>query len=344
MNFPNIINNRLLPAPKQGGFAMDDYWIWCGSVIKANGKYHMFASRWPRSLGEFGSHWLFSCEVVRAESDTPEGSYMFAEIVLPRRERKYFDGMNTTNPYILSWNGKYYLYYIGTTYAGPIPQSEAEIPQGRFTEVWNQKRIGLAVSDSIYGPWVRSDEPLLLPRDFTHWDCTITSNPAVTILPDGTTYMIYKSRTYFNSPLMLGVAKAPSPAGPFVRISDEPIFNFDDPDLHVEDPFLWYQDGLFHMLVKDDRKNNSKGLCNQWGAGVYARSKDCIHWDFSDEQPAYSRNVLWDDGSTTLQPNTERPFLLRDESGYPTHLYLATGDGDEPYHLDRTYNMCIPLK
>jgi hypothetical protein len=29
---------RLLPAPINGGFRMEDYWIWCGSVIKADGK------------------------------------------------------------------------------------------------------------------------------------------------------------------------------------------------------------------------------------------------------------------------------------------------------------------
>ena len=30
----NPINNRLLPAVKQGGFCRDDLFIWCGSVIK----------------------------------------------------------------------------------------------------------------------------------------------------------------------------------------------------------------------------------------------------------------------------------------------------------------------
>ncbi len=43
--------DRILPAPVGGGFVMEDYWIWCGSVIKGEeGQYHMFASRWPRSL------------------------------------------------------------------------------------------------------------------------------------------------------------------------------------------------------------------------------------------------------------------------------------------------------
>jgi hypothetical protein len=44
----NEFKERLLPAPLDGGFKMDGYWVWCGSVIKGeDGKYHMFASRWP---------------------------------------------------------------------------------------------------------------------------------------------------------------------------------------------------------------------------------------------------------------------------------------------------------
>ena len=43
---PRAFIDRLLPAPVGRGFAMKDYWIWDGSVIKGeDGKYHMFGSR-----------------------------------------------------------------------------------------------------------------------------------------------------------------------------------------------------------------------------------------------------------------------------------------------------------
>jgi hypothetical protein len=35
--------DSLMPAPKHGGFAMDDYILWCSSVIKVGDTYHMFA-------------------------------------------------------------------------------------------------------------------------------------------------------------------------------------------------------------------------------------------------------------------------------------------------------------
>lgn len=89
----NPYQNALLPAPVGGGYSDPDYWIWCGSVVQGeDGAYHMFASRWPKDLG-FGANWLFNCEIVRASSKNPEGPYTFQEVVLGRRGRTFFDGM-----------------------------------------------------------------------------------------------------------------------------------------------------------------------------------------------------------------------------------------------------------
>jgi hypothetical protein len=78
---------------------MDDYWIWDPSVIKAeDGRYHMFASRWPKEIG-FGK-WVTNSEIVRAVSHKPEGPYTFAEVVLPPRGKQWFDGLTTHNPRI----------------------------------------------------------------------------------------------------------------------------------------------------------------------------------------------------------------------------------------------------
>lgn len=336
----NPFKNKLLPALKNGGFKMEDKMIWCGSVVKGeDNRYHMFASMWDKSLG-FGANWLYNCKIVRASSDKACGPYNFEEIVLDRRGREYFDGLNVHNPYIQKYDGKYYLYYMGTSFGGEIPCNDQS--RERFIEVWNNKRIGLAVADSVFGPWKRCDKPILMPRDYRFWDCTITTNPAVTILEDGTTYMLYKSRTYANATLQIGVAKADKPDGKFKRISNDPIFRFDNPSLHVEDPFLWHQDGLFHLVIKDDFKDNSGGITGEWGAGLYATSEDCINWTIDNDPKVYSRKVKWDDGSVTTQPNLERPFLLI-EDGKPTHFFFATGEGEGPYRLSHSYNICIPL-
>ncbi len=324
---------------------LEDYYVWDCSVILADGQYHMFSSRWRKELG-FGWNWIFNSEIIHSVSDTPNGPYQFKNVVLSRRGSEYFDGMNTHNTCIKYYNGKYYLYYMGTTYGGEIPESDDPY-FGQFAlETWNRKRIGVAVAEDINGPFVRRDTPLLEPRDCSYWDCTITTNPSVAILPNGTTYMIYKSRTAVGKALQLGVAIADRPDGEFRRLCDHPILEFSDPDFHIEDPFLWYdaERKKFCLIAKDDSKNPNRSITGEWGAGFYAESDDCIHFELAEEPKVYSRNLLWQDGTKSVMGNLERPSLLFDKNGKPTHLFCAGGNGPEPYHFeDNTCIVCIGL-
>lgn len=325
---------------------IDDYYVWDCSVIKAKGKYHMFSSRWKREYG-FGC-WLFHSEIIHSVADEPEGPYVFKNVVLPRRGREYFDGMNTHNTCIKEYNGKYYLYYMGTTYGGDIPEddTQTDLFKNYSLETWNRKRIGLAVADDIDGEFKRLDEPLLLPRDCSKWDCTCTTNPSVVIRPDGKTYMIYKSRRAVGMPLQLGIAVADKPDGKFERLMDEPILQMEDKNKHVEDPFLWYdaKRDKFCMIAKDDPKNGSSGITGEWGAGFYAESDDCINFIIGNAPKVYSRKVGWADGRTTIQGNLERPSLLFDENGTPTHIFCATGEADKSYEFKNgTAIICMKL-
>lgn len=326
--FPYQVGNATLALTDK------DHYLWDCSVIYAEGKYHMFSSHWNKAWG-FGWNWVYNSEIIHSISDKPEGPYQFYRVVLPRRGRQYFDGMNTHNTCIRYYDGKYYLYYMGTTYGGDIPEG-VDPPAERNIEVWNRKRIGLAVADSIYGEFVRRDTPILEPRDCSHWDCTVTTNPAVAILPDGTTYMVYKSRHAAGATLQLGVAVADKPDGEFKRLSDNPILCSDDPDLHIEDPFLWYDESRkkFCVLVKDDCKNGSLGYTGEWGSGFYAESDDCIHFTIPENPKVYSRQVTWADGTKTQQGNMERPWLLMDENGKPDYLFCASGKGSVPYSFE----------
>ncbi len=323
-----------------------DYYVWDCSVIYADGQYHMFSSRWKKELG-FGWNWVFNSEIIHSVSDKPQGPYQFKNVVLSRRGREYFDGMNTHNTCIKYYNGRYYLYYMGTTYGGEVPTADDPCFSQYALETWNRKRIGVAVAEDIGGPFVRRNTPLLEPRDCNHWDCTITTNPSVAILPDGTTYMIYKSRTAVGKALQLGVAIADRPDGEFRRLCDQSILQFSDPDFHVEDPFLWYDTTRkkFCLIAKDDSKNASCGITGEWGAGFYAESDDCIHFELAQKPKVYSRNLLWEDGTKSIMGNLERPSLLFDEKGIPTHLFCAGGNGPDPYCFeDNTCVVCIGLE
>jgi hypothetical protein len=329
--------SKLLPAPIGGGFSMDDYWVWCGSVIQGeDGKYHMFASRWPKTLN-FVPHWVSNSEVVRAVSDTPEGPYTFEEVVLPPRGVEYWDGRMTHNPTIHRCGDTYLLYYTGTTYAGDAPSMEDGMRSPKAMEARANQRIGLATAKSVRGPWIRQDRPILEPRP-GEWDGLMTTNPAPCVLPDGSVLLVYKSTANQSDLLRQGVAKADHYEGPYVRLRNEPIFNFDATGDHVEDAYVWYANGKYELIMKDMRG----GICGEKYAGIHATSDNGLDWIVSDPALAYSRTIQWDDGSITIASAFERPQLLI-QDGQPTHLFAATCNGPT-YGSGRTWNMVIPLR
>ena len=184
---------------------MEGYWVWCGSVIRGeDGRYHMFASRWPRALS-FSPHWLTHSEIVRAVADTPAGPYRFEEVVLPSRGEQFWDGRATHNPTIHKWRDTYLLYYIGITYSGeaPTPQRPLKPSDPLRLVARASQRIGLATSKSVRGPWTRAGSPVLEPRP-GKWDALMTTNPAPCVSPDGEVLLIYKSTAHQKDLLRMG--------------------------------------------------------------------------------------------------------------------------------------------
>jgi len=331
--------SKLLPAPIAGGFRMDGYWVWGMSVIRDDeGKYHGYASRWPKSM-PFTPNWTTNSEIVHCTSDRPEGPYTFSDVVFESR-KGFWDEKMTHNPTIHRLGDMYLLYYIGTTYDFEIP-TEAITREMQQLARGNQ-RIGLATSTSPYGPWKRKDEPILEVRP-DEWDAFFTSNPAVCIKADGSVLLMYKSTKDKNGLLKLGLAGAPSYDGPYERISNEPIFQFkkDHANEHVEDPYMWYNGEYFELIMKD----MNGGITGEKGGGIHATSADGINWTIDKNPRSYAKKVLWSDGTFIEQAAFERPQLLI-ENGRPTHLFAATGANSEGayWKFEDTWNMCIPLK
>ena len=128
---------------------------------------------------------------------------------------------------------------------------------------------------------------------------------------------------------------------------EDPILQMDDEDKHIEDPFIWYDEkrSKFCLIAKDDCKNGSLGITGEWGSGFYAESDDCIHFEIAENPKVYSRTVRWSNGKERTQCNLERPSLLFNEAGEPTHIFCASGDGDQPYDFQgRTYVVCMKLE
>jgi hypothetical protein len=153
-----------MPAPRLGGFAMEGWWVWCGSTARGrDGRCHMFAARWPQALKFLPAYQSYS-EIVRAVADTPAGPYTFAEVVLGDRGAGHWNGRMTHNPVIVRWGNRYAMFYIGTTFDGPKPSAEQLETGPAFYPWYRQIRIGMATSPDVVGPWERQDRPILEAR------------------------------------------------------------------------------------------------------------------------------------------------------------------------------------
>lgn len=338
--------SRLRPAPKGGGFSLDDYWVWCSSVTQGDdGRFHMFAARWPRKY-PFYHGYLAASEIVRASSDTPVGPYRFEEVVLPVRGQDYWDGRMTHNPYILKYGNEYLLFYIGATYSGDIPDRARmdalrSRPGGNGeTFPWYSSiRIGVARSQSVFGPWKRPPLPTF-DIDPKGWDNTVVTNPSPCISPDGRILLYYRS-----AGAKLGLAIAPDPDNSFDRFAERPVL---DPGegLRIEDPCIFWLNDHYEMVCKD----LTGDITGEFHAAAHLISPDGMEWQAAPHIKAWSRTILWDDGTTTTQGSIERPFILF-QSGAPSYLFAATADGPGPhegrpghYFAENTWNMVIPLR
>jgi hypothetical protein len=134
------LHSLVQPVPLSAKFANDSSYIWGASLVKSetDGKYHLFYSRWPRSLGM--QAWVTHSEIAHAVSDSPFGTYRFSDVALAPRGRLFWDGAVTHNPTVHFFEGKYYLYYMGTTGDPSVAD--------QYWEHRNNQRIGVAEAES----------------------------------------------------------------------------------------------------------------------------------------------------------------------------------------------------
>ncbi|MCU7550630.1 glycoside hydrolase family protein [Chitinophagaceae bacterium LB-8] len=262
LNDESSFAKRLHPVGR--ALEMEGYYVWCNSPIEGDdGKIHVFFSRWDDKKGMSG--WINGSEIAHAVADKPEGPYQFVETVLAPRPG-YFDATTCHNPLIKKVDGKYCLFYMGNS-------------NGKT----NTKRIGLATSDSLYGPWKRPDKPLLEAGPEGAWDDHCTTNPAFIKHPNGQYWLYYKSwntKEYetqtgpIRGNRKYGLAIAENLEGPYVKYEGNPVIDFSGKgqNRQFEDAFVWREKGKFKMIARD------MGVYNH-EVGLIMDSKDGKHWN-----------------------------------------------------------------
>jgi hypothetical protein len=287
---------------------MEGYFVWCGSLIRADGKFHMFASRWPKETG-FPEGYRRHSEIVRAVSDSPEGPYKFQEVVLKGRGGDWWDGRMCHNPKIYKTGGVFVLYYNATDLSNRLLHGKNPYRQ-----------VGYAVADSVHGPWRRLDESLPIGED--------NNNPAPCFHKDGSVLLIYR-----DWDLRMHIAKADSYKGPYKVVARD-FFK----EGRLEDPDLHFDTGLYNMVMED---NQSK-ITGHERYGGHLVSEDGINWRRHEHPCAYSHDIVFDDGTRIRAERRERPELFNANAdvkgnGPPTHL--ASG----VLYKGETWNVVQPI-
>lgn len=324
---------------KTAVFKNDTMSIWGASLVKGeDGLYHLFYSRWPKKMGW---EWVTHSEIAHAVAKSPFGPFKFKDVALPARGAQYWDGLCTHNPTVHEFNGKYYLYYMGNTGDGKLKS----VP-GKESINWihrNNQRIGVAVADDPNGPWKRFDKPVLdiTPGDSLAPDALCTTNPSVCQMTDGRILMVYKAvgkkfPLPQGGPVVHMVAIADKPTGPFKK-SPNPVFLEKGVRFPAEDPYIWYQDGKYHAIVKHIKNENKERKFFL----VQYESYDGIDWQKAKNFRITDRTVTWEDGRTQQFTHLERPQVFI-ENGRPIALLCAADTLDEQ-HVRQSFNVQIPL-
>lgn len=213
-------------------------------------------------------------------------------------------------------DGTYVIHHIGCgTPNGGVPPctdcskgtTGASCQHPGETVACSGNTTNLLFSKSLDGPWQQLNAPIVragsgIPPSMGKYG---VDNPSPIMFPNGSVLML--GRDDWNS---VGRIVAPGWRGPYTLqslVGPAPYT--------VEDPFL-YRDprGAFHALFHGGPQGGGYS-----GAGAHAFSTDGGHWTFS-ASPAYSTAVNTSDGRQHAHSRRERPHLLFDGEGWPTHL------------------------
>jgi hypothetical protein len=345
-------------TPRPHIFADSDWFIWGGTpVLGEDGQYHLFYDRWPRSNARLMRGWLYVSQIAHATAADPEGPYTFRDVALVAPDdavAERWDAVNVHNAYCVrladpdSGKLRYYLYFIAT-------RDRNTMRDDWFDHIVNQ-RIGVAVADSPEGPWIRHREPVCVPQAPL---LSYVVNPGVTRLPDGRYLMLLKGRerdTVRNGDMggyLQGWALADKPTGPFIV---QPTLLFPSTIL-AEDPCVFVCNGRLYAAVKDWKGQLSGTPGIGWLSGELG-ADGSIKWTVPTDAVLCPRSLTWSDGTTTTLHAIERPFILQDAAGRPTHLFAAAAAHDpfvgsiitpqDPVPpipaANLPFNICIPLE
>ena len=324
---------------------------WGGSVVQAEdggggGRTYVMAAAEMEGGCTLGQ-WQTNSQVALATAQTPLGPYRKVGVAV---------GPWSHNPQLVRGaDGTWLIFTLGNGTAGPkgppvmcngdgdgsdaVSQQKAGVSADRFDAEAPTPALGAAAAaaaaaaadganitvgfvihyaSSLNGsaPW--QPWPVTL-SDFRAQDNMDNWNPAPVVLPDGRVrLMIHTDPAPWAGET---IYEAPHWKGPYRRLTGDVMAYC---SRCQEDPFMWvdargHWHALLHKMFDDGGDAPSADPVPSPGwAGGHIYSRDGISW--SRQQRAYSTNVTLETGEVLLTARRERPKLVFDADGRPTHL------------------------
>jgi hypothetical protein len=297
------------------GVAIEEtnYTIWGASPIYAEGKFHLFAARWPEA--NVDPAWRKSSEIAHYVADKPEGPFRFKEVVLRGTGRTGdWDAFAPHNPEIQRFGDTFALCYIANSdfHQPPHPLNQ---------------QIGMVVSSSVNGPWKKVGKDGLIlgpspdPRHFSHGKQVV--NPALLKVGDKF-HLYFKTTGKVRGMTVYGLAIADHLTGPY-RMLDEPLTSN---GVTIEDGSAFQWDSKVCLLTTD----NHGAVTGVRGGGALWVSDDGIHFKPEWTQIGFDLIPRYFAGCDLGRakkiyggdPKFERPKVLCLD-GKPAWLYAPSG-------------------
>lgn len=313
---------------------------WGGSVIKGeDGKYYMATAEMANGCG-LGS-WTTNSQVAMAVASTPEGPYVKQQVVVPPWSH---------NPQIVrAIDGTFLIFTLGngtshgqmkhcskSGHLAAAPEHYTSTEEEAAREVRGRgssnKSVGFTIhyAKSLKGPWNAWNATI---PNFRSEDNMDNWNPAPVVLPDGRIrIMVHTDPKPWAGEVII---EAEHWQGPYMRITDDVMGYCSKCQ---EDPFMWVDKrGHWHALVHKmfDPAGSSPIPSPGWAGGLIF-SKDGLVW--SEMKRCYSTNIKLENGEMLVTKRRERPKLIFDSNGIPTHLTNGAVMPD-----GQTYTIIQPL-
>lgn len=317
------------PTPVSRGFPTPGFneTTWGGSIaLGDDGKYHMFVAEMMNECPL--STWGQNSRCRHAVSSTPEGPYVGMDVSVTNW---------CHNPAIVVKDGTWALFHIGDGTGGAVKNCSSGGGDASSSAPAASGGSTLHTAPSPNGPWTPATP---LPR---------CNNPAPFLARNGSIFIVCEGSVLYRAD-DFGANGTEN----WIHVTN---INPSGPRLNgnYEDPFL-FQDprGNFHVIYHVYRTGPIGGdahncLPGHDGAVVsgHAWSPDGLSWTTSATEP-YGNVINLTDGSQQLVTTRERPKLLFNAAGDPTHLSNGVcpspGNFNTPFSCPTVSTGCVDCK